>query len=347
VSVFAGQGRMVPVGADTEFTVLDPDAGRVRLDRGELLVDVPAGEGRRAEVRTPVAGLVASGNRFHARFDPGTGAGPVADSGAHPGAGSLTVAVLAGSVEVVSPRGRTVGEADEVLTADAADPPRRRTADAARGGRGRPGRGGPLSPSPHSPSRLLWRPEVVADLGLTPEQTAALRAGAAEEWVRAAELFRDLHDLPGDQQAARFAEFHRRREQRLAAVLTPQQRDRLRQLSLQREGPAALTRPEIADALGLDPGQRTALEATARRTGERMTALYADAHAGLGREEFARRRAALQSAAAEEIAAVLTEAQADAWRGMLGPPPAPHDTHRSDPRGSPDRRRPGSAPPQP
>jgi hypothetical protein len=81
------------------------------------------------------------------------------------------------------------------------------------------------------------RAAAMVDRVLTPEQRAALgpRLVAADP----EEMFKSLLALQGDSVS------------RIAATLTPSQRDRLKQLTLDAEGPLAAARPEVAARLNL------------------------------------------------------------------------------------------------
>ena len=154
-----------------------------------------------------------------------------------------------------------------------------------------------------APLLLLSRPDIRAELHLDADQAAGADRAIAEFHQKAAALrgrtdpaARSLRRAV-DQGQWTWIEFH----------LGDDQRERLDQLELRWEGPAALAhRPEVAKALTLTPEQSTALaRAVADRNAQR-----AKAH----------EPAAVEAELARRALAVLTDAQKQKWDAMLGPP---------------------------
>ncbi|HEX8200611.1 MAG TPA: hypothetical protein VF590_08995 [Isosphaeraceae bacterium] len=172
-----------------------------------------------------------------------------------------------------------------------------------RGGEGQP----PLPDSRlgvrTAPLLLLSRPDVRDDLGLSSEQALSAERTMTELYVRATAL-RGQPD--GSALAARRAIDEAQRRW-LQAQLTPEQQARLAQIDLQWEGPSALlTRPVVAETLGLTTEQRQVLStAIARRNHLRAQ--------GQVRPQDERQLA-------EEALATLSAEQRQRWRAMLGPP---------------------------
>ncbi len=152
------------------------------------------------------------------------------------------------------------------------------------------------------PLLLLSRPDVRADLGLDPAQTAEARRAISELYVKAAAL----RGRGEEAKTARSA-INEEQRRRLEALLTPAQRDRLVQIDLQWEGPSALiSRTMVAESLNLDDRQRATLaQAVADR--DRRRAQAPD-------------RGGDERQLAEQALAVLTEPQRARWRAMLGRP---------------------------
>jgi len=111
VAIFHGQGRLLPVTRETRFAVVDADRGRVRLDAGELYVEVPVGSQFRPEVQTSAGTATGSGCPFLAHC------GPTDPS--QPGS-LLAVTSLGGKVEISNSHGGTFGEVGEIVLATAA-----------------------------------------------------------------------------------------------------------------------------------------------------------------------------------------------------------------------------------
>jgi RNA polymerase sigma factor (sigma-70 family) len=307
-----GRGRLVPAGDDTRFTVIDAGRGLVRLERGEVYVELPPGEGLTAEVETPAGTATSLGTRFYAHYGSTAPATPV-----------LAVVVLGGTVEVSNSQGRAVGEVGEVVLAEAGTAPERH-GDAAH-------QGGPFV----SGLGLVYRPEVQRELAMTDEQKARLQQATPEERLAISDFLRALDALPSDQRAKKSAEFSAARQRAIAEVLDPEQRRRLREIGYQQDGYFAVLRPEVAEALQLDPAQLRGIQVIVREFGEAHQALLtakdppADAWQQLER---------LRQEASARIAARLRAEQNARLQRLTGPPLAL-------PRRLPDPPRPRPVPP--
>jgi beta-lactamase regulating signal transducer with metallopeptidase domain len=120
---------------------------------------------------------------------------------------------------------------------------------------------------PGSVLRLIAYPEVQRDLGLDPEQVE--RIGQILDSLRASEQkSRDAaRNVRGPESGRAMIERMKGLEKeseasrgQIEGILTPGQRDRLKQISLQNRGAEALLDPEIAEALGLTKAQQERLE---------------------------------------------------------------------------------------
>lgn len=157
-----------------------------------------------------------------------------------------------------------------------------------------------------APILLLSRPDVRADLGLSPTLSGEAERALSDLYVRAAALRgeRGVQAVAGrravDEAQRAWFETH----------LTPDQRSRLVQIDLQWEGPSSLvSRAVVADTLELTPDQRAALlQAVAARNAARgrQTSSQAD-----------------EQALARRSLALLSEPQRERWRAMLGRPFVP------------------------
>jgi hypothetical protein len=153
------------------------------------------------------------------------------------------------------------------------------------------------------PLLLLSRPDVRADLGLNPAQTAEARRAISELHAKAAAL----RGKTGAEAIAARRAIDEEQRRRLEALLSPEQQDRLVQIDLQWEGPSALiSRKMVAESLNLDDRQRATLaQAVSDRDRRRAQA------PGRGGDE---------RQLAEQALAILTEPQRARWRAMLGRP---------------------------
>lgn len=293
-----GRGRVVPVTDQTRFSVADADSGRVHLERGEIYVEMPHDPSLSARVETLAGVARASGTRFYVHYD----------HPAHAEAPVLAVVSLAGSVEVTNPHGRVIGDAGEVILAEATGAPERHSSAA---------------PPSHlhgvcpytSALGLVYRPEVQEELGLSPVQKSALQRPGADELKEICEFFRGLRALPRDQWSARTSAFCDVQRNRLAEVLTADQQKRLREISLQQEGPFAVARTEIAKELELTEEQRTGVQGVLK---EYTDGYHAVAARGLAAADMIREVSELQQQASVRLLALLSEAQRLQWREMTG-----------------------------
>ncbi len=295
VPILGGRGRVLPLAAETRFTVLDAARGRVRLERGQVYVELEPGAGG-AEVETSAGTARALGTQFYAHF-----------AGA---AGSLlAVAVLGGKVELDNAHGRTTCGPGEVAVAQPDAAP-------SRHGEG---------PGPHhhgfcpfvNTLGLIHRPEVQAELRLDDEQKARLRAPGTDERREICRFFRSLHGLPRAEWKARAQEFSDQLERRAAEVLTPAQQKRLRQIGHQQESYFALLRADVGRDLEVREDQRQAIERILVDFTKTRRALLDEA---LAPDERGRRIATAWREAVERAGALLTEPQKEHWRQRLGPP---------------------------
>lgn len=118
---------------------------------------------------------------------------------------------------------------------------------------------------------LLRMPEVRKELSIRDEQTKAIDELADDLQEQIREVFgrinfRDLQDLSDDERQATFAENRKKTEElgkqadlKLEKLLDAPQLARLSQLRVQREGAAALVRPEISKELKLSEEQASRL----------------------------------------------------------------------------------------
>jgi hypothetical protein len=156
-----------------------------------------------------------------------------------------------------------------------------------------------------APLLLLSRPEVRADMGMTPAQAESAARAIRSFYVQAYAL-RGKPSTPETIRARRAVD-----DEAFAWIdsqLSPEQQARLSQIDLQWEGPRALvSRPSIARMLDLSKDQvHTLTTAVARRDAAHAKG-HADADRILG----------------EVALACLNDAQRETWKGLLGKPFSP------------------------
>ena len=154
-----------------------------------------------------------------------------------------------------------------VSLASAQEQPRGRGRGGFGGGRGFGGPGGGMF---NSPVALLGMPEVRKELNTTEEQNKQIDDVVEEmrESTRGAfGNFQELQNLSDEERQKRMDEMRKKgedankaAEDKINKVLKPEQLTRLKQLSLQRQGIYALTRPEVAKQLGLTQEQQDKIQ---------------------------------------------------------------------------------------
>jgi hypothetical protein len=151
------------------------------------------------------------------------------------------------------------------------------------------------------PLLLLTRPDICADLGLDAKQKADAERALTTLYPQAAAL---KGKTGPEAEAARRA-IDEAQEHWLKTHLSDIQQRRLAEIDLQWEGPSALiSRPVVADHIGLLPEQRTRLQqAIAERDRRRSRG-----------DDWREREQQL----ARQALTVLTAEQRERWKAMLG-----------------------------
>ncbi|MFN9917494.1 MAG: hypothetical protein ACK53L_33220, partial [Pirellulaceae bacterium] len=93
------------------------------------------------------------------------------------------------------------------------------------------------------------------ELGLSDEQLEALKKLIADREAEALDIAAKERELPPADRQARRRELVRELEQRGYGQLTIEQRSRLERIRLSQLGLTSLSEPEVAETLGLSPGQ--------------------------------------------------------------------------------------------
>lgn len=110
----------------------------------------------------------------------------------------------------------------------------------------------------------------------------------------------------------------------LAALLTPPQRTRLRQLTLQSIGPSAVLQPKVSNALGLSSGQRSSLMSSLSAANAKITsgdiAVSSPNNVNNRLQQMGRLQEAAKAEGERALSVTLTPAQKSRWRAMLGKP---------------------------
>ncbi|MBI1832670.1 MAG: FecR domain-containing protein [Planctomycetes bacterium] len=299
VEILGGRGRVTPVAADARFTVLDSDQGRIRLENGEVLVELETGPGSAAEVETPAGTARAQGTCFYAHY-----------SGAEHSL--LAVAVLSGQVEMATPHGQATCTAGDVAFARLGFAPHKHS-------------GASKHPGTHhrgfcpfvSTLGLVYRPEVQVELQLTEAQKSQLQRPDTDERREMCRFFQSLHGVSPDEWAKKTNEFCADLERKVAKILSAQQQKRLWQIAYQQEGYFALLRPELVRDLQVNQDQQEGVKNNLRALAEtRRTILDQN----LPKPESDRQIAAAWQQSQRDAEILLTATQKEQWQRLIGPP---------------------------
>lgn len=173
---------------------------------------------------------------------------------------------------------------------------------------------------------LLSIPQVQQELKMTQPQIDKLQAKQQELRQAMQEIFQGGGGPPSspEEREKIFARIRELQDKALADILDTRQLKRFRQLELQRQGPSALARKDIADELKLTEAQRGQIQTIQQQTGEAMRGAMQGVDfqnmTPEDRQKLGAKMQEIQKAAGDKILAVLTAAQRTQWKAMLGEP---------------------------
>ncbi len=180
---------------------------------------------------------------------------------------------------------------------------------------------------------FIRRPEVRQDLQVTDRQMRQFEEIAKYENAAAQKLIQSvqaqaaqLREASPEQQQKLTTQIQTQSkqlradiEQRIDAVLTDEQRERLDQIMLQSRGPYAFSDASLLEKLKLNESQRKSIKALFETHQQRGSALMAELREKkVERAEAERRRRDLKQQLVNAIADVLTEEQARNFEQMKG-----------------------------
>lgn len=180
----------------------------------------------------------------------------------------------------------------------------------AQQGRGRgagAGRGGS--------TELLADESVQQELMLTSEQKE--RLGALRREQQAGRQGRGNGGNLTDEERAVRRQRAEEREKQIAVILTADQAKRLKEISLQVRGYAALDREEVAKAVGLSDEQKNSVKSIGDETAAKTRELMGNT--GADREARRKELAELRQVADSRYALILTEEQKTKFAALKGP----------------------------
>jgi Spy/CpxP family protein refolding chaperone len=169
----------------------------------------------------------------------------------------------------------------------------------------------------------LNRPYVLQELKVTDSQRARIDAVMADLRREQAKSLPPWGELSRAQREAEIEKLGRMVEQahdQVAAILTPSQMQRLRQIHFQYEGAFALREDDIAAELGLTPQQRQQIQKIYREHIRAVTVPASLARDPKAERAEVRRFRQVYQRNQRRILAVLTGEQRDRFLQMLGRP---------------------------
>jgi len=159
---------------------------------------------------------------------------------------------------------------------------------------------------------LLQQKSVRDELKLTDNEAAKIREFAMRQWEKAQQADR----LAAEERRQRFTQMTKENEQFIEQTLTPDQRKRLNQITLQLAGLLWITRPEIASELKLTDQQkekaRQYQKEARRETEEIIHTQDRELKAGEFRD--------LRGMSRSRLMELLTDEQEARWKEMIGKP---------------------------
>jgi Spy/CpxP family protein refolding chaperone len=182
-----------------------------------------------------------------------------------------------------------------------------------------------------NPLGFLDSDPVQKDLKLTPEQVAKLKAINEEFRANRRKQFEGMAGATPEQRRAKIAEFRASAKESRAeyqkkvdAVLLPEQRNRLREITLALRGPlAALADEQVAKTLNLTDEQKKQIQAIEEAAGEKVrSALQAlRDRRSVAQGELETKASELHDQAVQQALGVLTPDQKTSLEKMKGENP--------------------------
>lgn len=189
------------------------------------------------------------------------------------------------------------------------------------GGRGFGGAGGGMTET-----MLLGNAEVQKELELIDDQVAKITKLREESQAAMRGQFEGFRDLSEADRTAKMAEMRTKGESaqkelraKINEVLLPNQRDRLKELSIQAQGSGALSNPETADALKLSDDQKKKIADIREESSTKMREAFSGGRGEGGPSEEARAKLqSLRKETSDKTLAVLSTEQAAQFEKMKG-----------------------------
>jgi hypothetical protein len=179
------------------------------------------------------------------------------------------------------------------------------------------------------PTFLIFRRKVQDELQLSAEQRQKLQDRLSVTVQDLRQFLQKLEGVAPEDREKELAAYRERAQEKLTAflegALKRDQLGRLGQLELQQHGLFALLRPDVAAELKLTDEQRRQLQAVMQELETRVRALFQKAQAEGNPADLGPQVMKLRREHERRLEGVLSDAQKQRWREMLGKPIDPGD----------------------
>lgn len=174
------------------------------------------------------------------------------------------------------------------------------------------------------PPFLIFRQKVQTELLVSAGQKERLQSRLAATIQDATAFFQRIDGEKPFEHENSLQSYRQKAQDQLTAfleeLLNADQLNRFRQLQLQHDGAFALGNPAIVHELKIDAEQQKQFMAHVQEMQGKIQALVKEARSGSRREEIRSKAINVRKEYEPKIAAILTEAQKQRWKELLGKP---------------------------
>ncbi len=162
---------------------------------------------------------------------------------------------------------------------------------------------------------LLHEPAVVEELKLTSAQGRQFQTMVDDLDVR----FFPLRNKSREDAEAGSLQLVREAKEKLDALLSQQQLQRLAELQRRRVGIFSVLQPDVAEKLGYSSQQRQRLETVLQETQQKLSDLEKQVQSGTAKDSVEKKYQQTQLAGQKKALQILKPEQQAAWQKLLGP----------------------------
>ena len=170
---------------------------------------------------------------------------------------------------------------------------------------------------------VVFRDKVMEELKVSDDQREKLMRLALEQLMQTGPFLDTLKE-GGPEREKKLNEHRKEAREKLAKnledVLEPEQRNRLRQITLQQEGSFVLGREDVRKDLKITQEQMKQFVAITEELHKKAEALVKQVQSGADPNEIRPKIEQLRKDQGKKLEAVLTDAQKKQWQDLLGPP---------------------------